>query len=242
MLRTSKAMVRHLIAILGLSRLYLLFRQYSGNNVQHLYLNSLQDRFSAVYKNRVWLNGRATGSLSGLGSELENTTRVRQALPGVLAELGTRTLLDLGCGDFGWMKEVKIPCKYIGVDIVPDLIAENAARFGSATRSFQVLDATSAPLPEADTVLCRDVLFHLSFKDIWRVIDNLHDSGISYLIATSDNGMKLNADALSGDYRCLNLCKTPFHFPTPKSAIADNEFAANRILAAWQVSSLPRHR
>ena len=242
MLRTLKEMIRHLIALSGLSKLYVRFRQFRGQNVRHLSLNSLKDRFSAAYKNGVWLNDRSTGSLSGFGSELENTRKLRQALPAILTALGTRTLLDLGCGDFGWMKEVQLPCRYIGADIVPELIGENADLYGSEMRAFRELDATSAPLPKADTVLCREMLFHLSFNDIWRVIDNLHDSGVSFLIATSDNALRLNADILSGDFRSLNLSKAPFHFPKPKAVIEDNQVAQDRILAVWEVSSLPRPR
>jgi hypothetical protein len=146
---------------------------------------------------------------------LENTKLIRQSLPKILEGIGTQTLLDVGCGDFGWMKEVQLPCRYIGVDIVPGLIVENAALYGSQMRAFERLDATCDRLPQGDTVLCREVLFHLSFQDIWRVIDNLHSSGISFLIATTDNALRLNADILSGDFRLLNLRKAPFFSPKP---------------------------
>ena len=161
-------------------------------------------------------------------------------LPEILAALGTRTLLDLGCGDFGWMKEVQLPCRYVGADIVPDIIGENTALYGSEMRAFQELDATSAPLPNADTVLCREMLFHLSFKDIWHIVDSLHNSSASYLIATNDNAQRFNADIVSGDFRRLNLRRAPFHFPRPKAVIDDNQATEGRVLAVWEVTSLPR--
>lgn len=240
MFRTAKELMRRFLYRCGLGKLDVRFRVLKGRNLKHLYLTSLEERFSAIYKNQVWLCGRPTGSLSGRGSNLENTLYIRQGLPGILSELGTQTLLDLGCGDFGWLKEVELPCKYLGVDIVPHLIQENTALYGSEKRAFEQLDATRSPLPKADTVLCREVLFHLSFQDVWSVIDNLHNSRIGYLIATTDREWKVNADILSGDYRPINLHQPPWNFPAPLKTIADNAIDRGRMLAVWEVSSLPR--
>jgi hypothetical protein len=44
----------------------------------------------------------------------------------VLHDLGAQSLLDAGCGDFNWMRTVDLPgIKYIGVDVVSDLIERN---------------------------------------------------------------------------------------------------------------------
>jgi len=125
------------------------------------------------------------------------------------------------------------------VDIVSGVIAANESAYHSDRRRFLVLDATRDRLPEADAVLCREVLFHLSFSDIWRVIGNLHNSGAKYLIATNDSGRTFNADILSGDYRMLNLHKSPFFFPPPLLSIPDDALASSRVLAVWNVTDLP---
>jgi hypothetical protein len=239
MLRTVKESIRRGMYACGLEKLHTRLREFNGRNVRHLYFTSLEERFSAIYKNRAWVSSSNPGSLSGPGSDLSSTVYIRRELPKVLSDLGTATLVDIGCGDFGWMKEVQLPCKYIGIDIVPDLIEENQALYGSATRAFKSLDATCTALPEADTALCREVLFHLSAADMWGLFKNLHDSPIRYLIATTDISVKLNKDILSGDYRALNLSKPPFSFPRPIIEINDNAMSSNRILAVWEVSSLP---
>jgi hypothetical protein len=122
---------------------------------------------------------------------------------------------------------------------VPSLIALNSAQYGSKSRSFEVLDATRNSLPSADTVLCREILFHLSFQDIWRLLENVRNCGASFLIATNDNDLRLNADIISGDFRPLNLQKAPFRFPEPASSIQDNSMARDRVLSVWEVSKLP---
>lgn len=238
--RTIKEMIRDLIAKAGLSRLHVLIRKLLGQNVDHLFCSSLAERFSAVYENRVWLNGRVSGSVSGYGSELENTEPVRLHILELLEALNTRSLLDIGCGDFTWMKEVAFSYKYIGVDIVPSIIRRNNALYCSEQRSFQVMDATRDLLPRADATLCREVLFHLSFSDIWRLVENIQRADSSFLIATNDSDINYNADVLSGDFRLLNLHKAPFFFPSPARSIPDNCVSANRTLSAWRVVDLPK--
>jgi SAM-dependent methyltransferase len=238
-IRTAKEMARDLIAKAGLSRLDVSIRKLRGQNVDHLFRTSLAERFSAVYENRVWLNGRPTGSLSGFGSELENTETVRHHLAELLESLKARSFLDIGCGDFTWMKEIVFPHRYIGVDIVRGVIEKNNALYSSALRSFAVMDATRDPLPGADMVLCREVLFHLSFRDIWRLVANIRRSGSLFLVATSDGDIKYNADILSGDFRMLNLRRAPFRFAEPTLSIPDNRVSPHRTLSAWRVVDLP---
>jgi SAM-dependent methyltransferase len=196
--QTVKELVRHIITKSGLNGLHLLARKAAGQDVRHVLPGSLSERFSQIYEHRAWLNDRPSGSLSGLGSELENTRLIRRELPKVLLSLGCQRMLDLGCGDFTWIKDIRLPCIYIGVDIVPDLIDANRAVHSSAARTFELLDATCDPLPAADTILCREVLFHRPLADVWRVVENVRASGASFSIATNDNALLLNADILSG--------------------------------------------
>jgi lysophospholipase L1-like esterase len=237
--RDLKEMLRHLISRSGLSRLHLGFRKARGENVEHLFYTSLASRFSAIYANRVWLNARASGSLSGLGSDLATTESIRQRLPELLQSLRTQTLLDIGCGDFTWMKETRLPCRYIGIDIVREIVESNRALWSSETRAFHTLDATVDQWPQADTILCREVLFHLSFGDIWRLLKNAHLSPALVLIATNDNGLRVNADIASGDFRMLNLHKAPFFFPPPELSIPDSGIDPDRVLSVWPIQALP---
>jgi hypothetical protein len=140
------------------------------------------------------------------------------------------------------MREVEYPCRYIGADIVPDVIKSNTALYHTEQRSFEVLDATVDPLPRADTVLCREVLFHLSFRDIGRLTENVRNSGAIFLVATTDESIVFNADVPSGDFRNINLTRAPFLFPKPAFSIPDNSVAPHRSLAAWKISTLPRIR
>jgi len=68
-------------------------------------------------------------SVSGPGSSLVHTAEIRQRLPMLLADLGVRSLLDAACGDLNWIKHVALGVdKYIGVDILSAVVAQNKER------------------------------------------------------------------------------------------------------------------
>ncbi|MGC7097263.1 class I SAM-dependent methyltransferase [Amycolatopsis lurida] len=199
-----------------------------------------QQRFTYIFRSNLW----ASESVSGPGSEADQTARLRAGLPELLARFGVRTLLDLPCGDFGWLSEVELGVeRYIGADIVAELIARNTERYGR-DREFRVLDLTADELPRADAVLCRDCLVHLSHADIRRAIGNLRRSGSRYLLTTHFGGTTVNQDISTGDWRPLNLCLEPFGFPEPLAVLLEGcteegGAFADKALALWEISSLP---
>uniref|UniRef100_A0A7V4LC70 Class I SAM-dependent methyltransferase n=1 Tax=Desulfobacca acetoxidans TaxID=60893 RepID=A0A7V4LC70_9BACT len=199
--------------------------------------------FTAIYRRKQW---RSRESASGIGSELVWTAAVRRALPEIIRQTGTRTLLDAACGDFHWFKEMDLDLEaYIGGDIVPELIAENQRRYGDARHCFRKLDLTRDPLPRVDMILCRDCLVHLSFADIFAALGNIAASGSTYLLTTTFPRLQQNRDIITGDWRPLNLELPPFNFPEPLLLINEGytrggERYADKSLALWAVADLPR--
>ncbi|MBB5849959.1 class I SAM-dependent methyltransferase [Amycolatopsis umgeniensis] len=200
-----------------------------------------QERFTYIFRSRLW----SSSSVSGPGSESVQTRRLRELLPGLLDRFGVRTLLDLPCGDFGWLSEVDLALeRYIGADIVPDLVELNATRFrDDPVREFRVLDLTDDPLPSVDLVLCRDCLVHLSFADIERALRNLRRSGSRYLLTTTFTELGTNADIATGDWRPVNLCREPFGFPEPLAVLVEgcteeNGAYADKSLGLWEIAAL----
>ncbi|MCB1001361.1 MAG: class I SAM-dependent methyltransferase [Acidimicrobiales bacterium] len=211
-----------------------LLRRLRGQDTTHLTLPELSDRFDYIYEHGIWSGDVAPPS--GLGSSLAATEGLRAELPALLDELGVRSLLDLGCGDYTWMQTLSLDVEYHGVDVSARVIEQN--RRDHPEVRFSVLDATSDEIPRADAVLCREVLFHLSLADSLRVIDNLRRSGSTYLLTTSDDSSSVNADIVSGDFRPINLCRAPFDFPAPIARIDDAAISKSRHLGVWRIDSL----
>jgi SAM-dependent methyltransferase len=191
--------------------------------------------FLAVYRNNYW---DGTYSISGPGSTAEATQRVRAALPDLLAKLEARSLLDIPCGDFQWMKDVSLGrVHYIGADIVHPLIEENRKRYGDRGE-FLHLDLLRDPLPRVDVVFCRDCLIHLSFREINAALRNIGQAAPKYFVTTTFPHHAKNADTVSPYWRALNFQAEPFGFPAPLRLIEDfagpHDGQRDKYLAVWR--------
>lgn len=203
----------------------------------------LAARFERIVQTNLW--GAAT-SASGLGSETAATAAIREALPGLLQQLGARSLLDAPCGDAGWIGGCIQGLDYIGVDIVPSLIAENSlrARRGEVAGRFLTADITRDALPRADVVLCRDCLVHLSFDNIHRAVARFRESGARWLLTTSFPEWEINSDCEDGDWRALNLQHAPFGWAAPVGLINERCDEGDggwrdKSLGLWQIADVP---
>jgi SAM-dependent methyltransferase len=196
---------------------------------------SLESVFREIYHNNTWKNSE---SVSGRGSTLLRTEVIMRSLPPLLREIGVRTLLDAACGDFNWMQHTALEdIKYIGIDIVPELVDSNRSRYANAQRKFLTRDVSKNRLPQADAILCRDCLIHLSFARINRTISNFKRNRAKYLLCTTHNSIVQNIDCPDGDWRSINLQIDPFNFPTPIRLIVEDE-EAGKCLGLWRVDEL----
>jgi SAM-dependent methyltransferase len=200
----------------------------------------MQDIFVQAYRTNLWGDPE---SASGQGSGLARTAAFRHEIVDLLDRLGARTLLDAGCGDFNWMKELALSQRYIGWDVVPELIAANG-KYATERRSFVLGDLTSDVLPEVDVILCRDCLVHFGLADVWRALLNFRRSGSRYLLTTTFKAHPENADIACGDWRTLNLERPPFDFPPPLHEIDEQCLHTGGIyrdkrLALWRMDQIP---
>ncbi len=209
---------------------------------QELSKLGLQERFERIYHTNLWSDPETR---SGTGSSLDSTRVLREKLPDALHRLGTRVLLDVPCGDFTWMDHVDLSgIEYIGADIVHSIVESNQQQYARDDRQFIELDLTRDDLPDADVLLCRDCLVHLSYANIANVLDNVRRSNVRYLLMTSFPGRGDNKDVEDGDWRPLDFEAAPFSFPQPVLTIVeecDEESGsyADKSLCAWSVGDIP---
>jgi hypothetical protein len=202
---------------------------------------SPEETFRDIYRRHHW---SGSGSPSGAGAADAQTARLQTGLPALLAELAVATLLDLPCGDFSWMRTVELPAvRYIGADLLPELIAPLEERYGDSRRRFLVLDITVDDLPVADLLLCRDCLVHLSLADIRRALRNVVRSDIPYILTTTFPAGASNEEIVTGDWRPLDLERAPFSFPPPLRLLEEGctegggRFG-DKSLGLWRVTEL----
>jgi hypothetical protein len=183
-------------------------------------------------------------SASGAGASADQTAAIRRMLPALLAELGVATMLDLPCGDYGWMRILDPPvARYIGADLLPEVVEPLGSQFADDRREFRVIDLTRDTLPAADLLFCRDCLVHLSYADIRRALTNLLRSDIRYILTTTFPGAEPNEDIVTGDWRPLDLERAPFQLPPPVRILNEDcteggGAFADKSLGLWRAEDL----
>jgi hypothetical protein len=208
-----------------------------------------QEIFRTIYALNAWGD---TESRSGPGSNTIQTTVIRVELPKVLEKLGTQVLLDAGCGDHFWMGKIRNDFKikrYIGVDVVPDIVLSNMEKYGDAKHLFMNLDILRDELPgNPDTIICRDVLAHLTFEEIWMALRNFKKCGATYFIVSTYPTRKTNPDIDHSSefhllrYRPLNFQAAPFNFPAPLMLFNEKDTEGgldDKSFAVWRIADLP---
>ena len=200
----------------------------------------MEQVFQVIHDTNLW---GASESVSGLGSEVSATEKLRAELPGLLREFGVQVLLDIPCGDFTWLGKTELPVsRYIGADIVETIVQRNRDLYPS--REFQHLDLCSSDLPAADLVLCRDCLVHLSFDQIERAISNLKRSRSTWLLTTTFLECEANDDIATGDWRMLNFELPPFGWSAPVRVLVEGCTESgggysDKALGLWRIAELP---
>lgn len=209
------------------------------------------DVFHKIYREQGW---HSEESVSGWGSELRNTERVIRELPGLLHRFGVRSMLDVPCGDFNWMRHVDLTgIDYTGADIVPELVAANQAMYSAADRHFVQLDLLEDPLPDSDLILCRDCLFHFSHADVIRAFGQFVNTSARYLLTTTFiyRSYPRNADIVTGQWTPINLEMPPYDLDPPLALLIEgsNESIiygpdigvvpmSDRCLGLWDMASV----
>lgn len=143
-----------------------------------------KDVMNQIYNLKLW-GGNKFDFYSGDGSH--DSKIIEPYLNNIISFLKSYnnaiTVCDLGCGDFNIGKHLtNYTSKYIAVDIVKTLIERNKILFKEDNLEFLCLDIIEDALPKGDCVILRQVLQHLSNKEIQKILKKL--SAYKYIILT----------------------------------------------------------
>lgn len=196
------------------------YHQLAGKNTEQV--------FEFIYQERKWGDGE---TVSGSGSTLLQSEKLRSALPSLLKQYQIASVLDIPCGDLNWMQTMVPHVKeYVGADIVASLVSQNQKRFPQ--HRFLKLDLTKDALPFCQLVLCRDCMVHLSNDLVQAALSNIHRSGAEYLLATAFPRTDTNEDIITGAWRPINLQKPPFNLSRPLELIHEYD---QKFIALWRL-------
>lgn len=109
--------------------------------------------------------------MCGPGSNYKNTRNIVAQLPEIINELELELVIDAGCGQFTWMKEVleQTEIRYIGLDVDDTLLNANRAASEALGHRATFIKAGIQDLPKSlpegypalkTAIMARDVLIH----------------------------------------------------------------------------------
>lgn len=140
-------------------------------------------------------------SASGPGSSLAAAHPTIELLRRTLTGRNITSILDLGCGDWHWMRTLGLPqlnqgldVRYMGWEANRELVDYLRVTFGQAGYvEFCLKDITTSHLPNVDLIIARDVLFHLPRALSERLVRRIKSS-CKFFLATSFLGEPNNGD------------------------------------------------
>ena len=213
-----------------------------GNVLQNFNrIRSVESIFSSIYTNHRW---GGEESVSGNGSRIDETRVIAEYIPDLVQRYTIRSMLDIPCGDFNWMRYVDLlAVDYYGADIVDALVRTNIRRYAAKGVNFFRADMTKDHLPGVDLIFSRDCLVHLSYQHIFEAIDRVRESRSRFFLTTTFVEHS-NVDIVTGSWRPINLQREPFCFPAPLEVVNEGYHGresgvGDKSLALWRISDLP---
>ena len=159
--------------------------------------------------------GGSWGGGSGAGSNPYTTIPYRAFLESFIRLNGIVSMVDVGCGDWRFSRFLDLTgIDYLGLDIVPNVISTNIARFGNPAVRFGIMPDDVSVIPQADLLVVKDVLQHLNTKRILEMKETYFPASSTCLLTNSYEKLNTprNTDIVDGSFRCLDLSEAPFSF------------------------------
>ena len=188
--------------------------------------------FNSIYYSNHWRDynkPKNNESVSGLGSDLGKNSTLVNNIKNFISDFKIKKILDLGCGDFNWMKYVILNNDnvkdYLGLDIVDKIIYSNNLKYRNNQILFKSKDVLVEELPDSyDLIIIRDLFIHLKNDEILKIINKINNSSIKFLAVTSYPTSEINKNTNKfGHHRYINMKLDPFYLDRPFKIFDDNE-------------------
>ena len=175
---------------------------------------STEDVFTNIYVNKIWGANQAGEGHSGCGSTLSATESYRYFLQNFFKAFDIHSVVDFGCGDWEFSRELDWDgIDYLGLDVVKHVIKHDQEQFSTEHIRFVHVDGLTAELPQADLLICKDVLQHLTNGDVKLFLKQL--PSFKYCLITNDVDPQTqttkNSNSPRGGYRWLDLTQPPYN-------------------------------
>ena len=182
---------------------------------------TLEERFTRIYEKNGW---GSTESRSGPASTPLRTLVLRSQLPALFQTLQITTLLDVGCGEFRWLKMIDLSKMRIrAVDIVEPLIFRLQTSSTTDNIRFVHMNVLKDPPFTADLWLVRDFCGLYGYRDNRQLLKKFIESESLYIALTNVEADLNQMEVEPGQWVPINLSLPPYSFPAPLHILEDGE-------------------
>jgi glycosyltransferase involved in cell wall biosynthesis len=191
------------------------FAEIFNANISLEHKSDLAERvFTSIYHNKLWGENP-----SGEGALPEYTKIYRYFLQNFFKDHHIQNVIEIGCGDWQFSRHMDwTGIQYTGYDVFKEVVEKNQAQFSSSSIKFIHGNVLRENLPEADLLLCKDVLQHLPNEEILSLLSQLKK--FKHCLIVND----VDPDSLTGNnwniplggLRDLDLTKSPFNIKGKK--------------------------
>ena len=201
--------------------------------------------FTSIYKSKHWVQNphdlsNEFISISGPGSNTysDQYKNLIKNFKLIIDKYEIKSIIDIPCGDFLWIKKIihEKKIKYLGIDIVEDLIQENKSKYQNENIKFSTGDIVNFEVKEKyDLVIVRDLLIHLDNNDIKKILNNMKKMNVKYL-AVNNYEINKNKDVIIGQHREVNILIEPYNFPKP--IFYFNDYAKDKFIYIYDIGKI----
>jgi predicted TPR repeat methyltransferase len=175
-----------------------------------------REKFDKIYLENVW------GYKSGPGSDPDFAKRWIDTVNYFLSQEDIKTVIDVGCGDWRIGKNLNLEgIDYTGVEvssvIFKETVLNSADNIKFINADFQTLD-----IHDADLIIIKDVLQHLSNSSIYIMINKIMEKS-RYALFCDDMLEENNLEDCDGGYRGIDISESPFNFDVKVVGSFDNK-------------------
>lgn len=122
--------------------------------------------FTDIYENKIWGQGSLLKPFSGSGSNPDNAKPYVDFVKEITVNYRLTSVLDVGHGDWAMWRDYKFnEIQYTGVDVAAGISRSITEKYGDKNKIFIQIEKETL-LPDAELLICKDVLQHLSLTDI----------------------------------------------------------------------------
>lgn len=178
---------------------------YDNYKVERWWEREKENVFDEIYSKGGW-----DGVGSGSGSLVENNREYIWLLHKIIDYTPSiKKIVDIGCGDWQIMKELKLKKSYLGIDVSKTIIDRNFQHKNEYV-DFKVCDVLVDNLSDGDLCIIKDVLQHLPQKDVFTILEKIKK--YKYCLITNDYAdINSKKDINAGQWRPINVLLEPYN-------------------------------